>query len=631
MFGLNETEVQNGYENAMQNPFDPARDLSPGFFEGAGPAVISGFEDASGKILSRLASKPEDISKDMGFLPTMPRAILGMMFKPEDFTKVIKDNRPNPATTGWLGQQAFALTSMLSRAVAGGGPIGGAALVGETERHATTEEMVAAGVDKATAEKVGNIAGITSGGGVLLPAAIPGKLLTRLGSGAAINVLAGGTYRGSTSKALKDGGYNEMAEQYKILDAAAITTDAILGAGFGAISHGVRPSDRDAALAANNWHQREVESAPGLPVNGYSRTAHIDAMDEAAAQLAIGDQLSVDLKDAEFLPKQVNSKDLEASLAAVRAHSLAAESSLGDSLTPSDITSLSKDARTQDLPFQTSEKTLPLSPFDKRAISPSGNFTGDLSNLDMGTSPTKYYHATRDLQEIRQVASELVKPLEDNLKQIADGVKGAKYFGVRLKEEKSLTDKIARKSDPRSISDFVGGRLVADNPKAVEAMLSRLRERNQVMSVDNFLDGQRAGGYRAVHVQVMSDKGVSVEVQIQPKEIRDVQDKVHGIYKKWQGKDELTPEEFKARMADEAEAKAMFDKAWAKWEERNGDTSAEAEAVKRNPDMMVMDDDGNMVSAKEALDRAKAEEAQTKQEASVFEAAVQCFLRFGDA
>jgi hypothetical protein len=40
---------------------------------------------------------------------------------------------------------------------------------------------------------------------------------------------------------------------------------------------------------------------------------------------------------------------------------------------------------------------------------------------------------------------------------------------------------------------------------------------------------------------------------------------------------------------------------------------------------------GKVVSAKEALARAGAEEAQAKREASVFQAAVQCFLEVGDA
>lgn len=716
MFGLNETEIQNGYEQAASMPFDPLRDLSPGFFDGAGSAAALGFKDAGGKILQYIAKdpNPEDLNNPI----TTPRFIAGLAAKSafgdqQQISEVIKKNKPDPATTGWLGQQAFALTSMLSRAIGGGvigGPVGGAAVVGGTEQNATTQELIGEGVDPQTAERAGDIAGVTTGLGALLPAAVPGKLLTRLASGSAINVATGATYRGSTAKVLEDGGYKDMAEQYKILDAAAITTDAILGAGFGAISRVRRPSDVDAALASNDWHQYEVEAAPGIPADAATRNAHTEAMDKATEQLVAGEPVNVELKAAEFAVKPRNAADTDEARALVeQTYNPAAVNSLGESGTPSLETSTVDGYFTQDLPVQRSAQN-ELSSFDKRAIIPSGNLTGT-SNFNIETSSPSSYHKVADLQQLKTIAAELVKPLETKLTQVVDGIKGAEFAKVRVKEEASLAEKLTRKK-PEAISDYLGGRVTAETPAGLDALLARLRETTNVMQVDNFLDGSRSGGYRAIHVQVMSDKGLSVEVQIQPKEIRQAQDTAHEkYYKKWQqiAKDNggKTPiERLKEYEADMVAQRKLFDEAWTKWERRNkvqieapegikdfvkiakkakdgndfvtqaskikgvdpevaqwfadrykGDSTSvagdsegflkdvkagrysgkkpaktkEAKALERNPKMKIVGEDGNVVDANEALQRASAEEAQTKKEASVFQAAVECFLEVGDA
>ncbi len=63
-----------------------------------------------------------------------------------------------------------------------GGPLGGAAVTGAAEGFAQKKELIGEGVDEETASKVGLLTGITAGGGILLPAAIPGKIATRIAS-----------------------------------------------------------------------------------------------------------------------------------------------------------------------------------------------------------------------------------------------------------------------------------------------------------------------------------------------------------------------------------------------------------------------------------------------------------------
>lgn len=232
--------------------------------------------------------------------------------------------------------------------------------------------------------------------------------------------------------------------------------------------------------------------------------------------------------------------------------------------------------------------------------------------------------------------------LERLLGDVASLDKGLKFYGTRIKEPDSLAVKQSRRS-PQEISDYLGGRLVADTPAAIDKAVAALRDRYQVREVDSFMDGRKPGGYRAVHLQLESDKGVSVEVQIQPKEIRAVQDKAHETYKKWQKVEadnggKIPDDMMEQYRTESAGARKLFEDAWKKWEKRTGSSDAapktqtrEERVVERAPDLKIIDEDGKVTTAKDALERAKAEEAQANKEVSVFEAAVQCFLEVGDA
>ena len=221
--------------------------------------------------------------------------------------------------TRWLGQVLHGLTSVMPQAVVGGltaGPVGAAGLVGTAQGYSKTQQLEHEGVDPATARKVGAIEGATQALGIVAPVAIPGRLATRIASGASMNTGIGMAQRGATGKVLADNGYKDMAEQYKVMDGAAIFTDLILGGGFGAFAKGhaktladALPSEVDAALAANNVRQMEIDAAPGIPADIETRNAHIAATEMATGQLLRGEEVNVSQalpEDVNFLPKDAN-------------------------------------------------------------------------------------------------------------------------------------------------------------------------------------------------------------------------------------------------------------------------------------------------------------------------------------
>lgn len=285
MFNMNPTEVQNGYNNAAANPYDPMRDSSPGFFEGSLPALGTGFEELGLEAAQYADPDQNDKIK---------------------FQKSLQDLKPNPQTTGLLANILQGVGSTLPPFAAG--PVVGASIVGQLKGYAKMKELQAAGVDEKTAAEAGTIEGVTQGAGGLVPASLGGGIAARIGAGAGINITTGMVNRGGVGAILAANGYKDMADQYKLLDGTQMLVDGVLGGAFGAMhAEGEAkteppPSDVDLALAGNNIHQYELDSAPGIPTDLATRNAHVDAMATATEQLLRDEPVNVDLKDRSFLP-----------------------------------------------------------------------------------------------------------------------------------------------------------------------------------------------------------------------------------------------------------------------------------------------------------------------------------------
>lgn len=324
MFGLNQTEIRNGYAAAAAQPYDSMRDSAPGFFEGSFDSIGSGFKEGVGGLMLLDFDVQRRFNREYSDDDEQLR--LGLI----DEMKAI---RPDPQTTGFLGNIFHGLTSAVSQFAAGaivGGMPGAAILAGTAQGNMERNRLISEGVDPDTALKVGATTGVATGLGGVTPAAIPGSLLKRTTSGAAINTIMGMTERGASGAILEANGYKDMADQYRVLDWAGIFTDAILGGGFGAIGEGGRariaplPSEIDAALAANMLHKLEIDAAPGIAADIATRNAHIGRMDTALWQLVRGEPVNIaDIApDMNFLPKPEAPHIFAGMDAAIKEHGL---------------------------------------------------------------------------------------------------------------------------------------------------------------------------------------------------------------------------------------------------------------------------------------------------------------------
>lgn len=341
-FGLNQVNQNQQLDEAASNPAGFNSDV--GFFDNSVGAAVSG-------LYSGLVAKPDQllwagmdkivspiaqfVNENTSINDTSASYITEQRKLAE---QQVKRLTPDAATTGTAGQVLYGLFDMGGQAVVGttlAGPVGGAAAVTSLQGFSEFERLTAQGVDFRTAQEAGLVQGITAGAGTLIPMSLGlraggalaegvGAQLARTGESAVRSVAAtaaraapdiayaagtniafGMAQRGLIAKTLRDGGYNEMANQYDVFDRQAIAIDAVLGVAFGGVGRFINsrgevasvpefsPADVDAALAANAAHHAEIDIAPGVPVNVLSRDAHIQALQKAMSDVSQGRPVDV--------------------------------------------------------------------------------------------------------------------------------------------------------------------------------------------------------------------------------------------------------------------------------------------------------------------------------------------------
>ncbi|AXE12003.1 hypothetical protein AMA91_002777 [Salmonella enterica subsp. enterica serovar Mbandaka] len=341
-FGLNPVNQNQQLDEAVSNPAGFNNDV--GFFDNTVGAAAAG-------LYSGLVAKPDQllwagmdkivspiaqfVNENTSINDTSASYIAEQRKLAE---QQVKRLTPDAATTGTAGQVLYGLFDMGGQAVVGttlAGPAGGAAAVTSLQGFSEFERLTAQGVDFRTAQEAGLVQGITAGAGTLIPMSLGlraggalaegvGAQLARTGESAVrsaaatavraapdiayaagTNIAFGMAQRGLTAKTLRDGGYNEMANQYDVFDRQAIAIDAVLGVAFGGVGRFINsrgevasvpefsPADVDAALVANVAHHAEIDIAPGVPVNVLSRDAHIQALQKAMSDVSQGRAVDV--------------------------------------------------------------------------------------------------------------------------------------------------------------------------------------------------------------------------------------------------------------------------------------------------------------------------------------------------
>lgn len=552
VFALNPSEIQNGYNNAAVNPYVSERDSAPSFYKGALTAIPTGFQQGGAEIGEFLSGGSKHSQE------------------------VVKSLTPDPMTSGWLanvmqGVSSIVPSMLAGTALSGGNPVGGALAIGETKGFSAMKEKQAEGIDEATAAKVGVIEGITQGAGVLFPAAVGGKALTRVATGAGINVGIGGASRGATGKILEANGYKEMADQYRVIDGMAMMTDAIIGGAFGGLHIEGKaeplPSEIDAGLAANNIHQLEIESAPGIPVDIATRNAHIEAMDIATEQVLRGEPVDVtnELNNTNFIHKPIDSERI---------------SNISDSLSESGYGEIvHANEKMREYAGRIDELTNDIRSAQS-AIDQASNLEGQTAYLDPETA-TRIREINRELEN-SNLPIRRREELQGEKTMLTEGAAAFPENQVGMLEALSASDK----SKMRSL-EIKKQKL----QKRLNESQSKLRR-----VISNLSDFDRVE-----YASLLEPESRPVRV-VQVKKAESLPDKDNS-------------KQVEANIADKESNIPHISK----------------EIISEKPDLKITDESGNVMAAGEALARADEDVAQAEKDSSLFEAAINCFIRNGDA
>lgn len=285
-FALDPTEQDNQLTTATLNPGDPSQTV--GFFAGSATGIFKGLESS----FYRDKFYTADVYNEQ---PTRTRALDNL-----------RSVQPDPASVGTAGQFLFGLGDSLGSlglSFLGGNVTPNLMAIQTAKTYAASQTPlnIDKGMDPKTAADVASTEGIGVGLGGVVPIGMAGKLLTRIASGAGVNVVMGGAQRAIVQQTLSSAGYEEMAKQYDPFQVSNILTDATIGGFFGGVfGHkggdvrtSIKPSDVDTILTMNNAGHSELDTAPGIPADPAARAAHVEALNTAIEQLMSGEAVNV--------------------------------------------------------------------------------------------------------------------------------------------------------------------------------------------------------------------------------------------------------------------------------------------------------------------------------------------------
>ena len=180
-----------------------------------------------------------------------------------------------------------------------------------------------------------------------------------------------------------------------------------------------------------------------------------------------------------------------------------------------------------------------------------------------------FFYLVKSFKEYfyKENLSKNIDSISDEIKKISSNYNGT--FKARIKERASLQEKIDNGIKAQEISDYLGTRISVGNISQAKKIFSDISKKFRIIHGDDFLDdaGRVAtnGGseYRAIHAQIMTDKGFSFELQIRLKDMDPIIDRSHKIYKqvkfrKSQLSAEETEELLNAQKAINIEMKSKY-------------------------------------------------------------------------
>lgn len=599
-FGFNPVSQNQQLDNAASNPVGGKSDTGPGFFDGAATSALAG-------LYSGLVAKPDQalwgaIDAAVSPVARFVNDTLGVNDTSAEFAaeqrKLAEQQvgrlTPSAGTTGTAGQVLYGLFDMGSQAVAGtliGGPIGGAAAVSGLQGFSEFEHLRAQGVDLSTAQDVALVHGVTAGAGTLIPMSIGlraggvlaegvGSQIARTGESALRNATA------AAARAAPDIAYAAGTNVAMGMSLRGVTSSLLSERGYDDMAAQYRVFDSqalaiDAVLGVAFGGVGRFINSRGEAVNPpeFSRTDIDAALTANIAQHA-------EIHTAPGIPINVLSRN---------AHAQALQKAMRDLSEgqPVDVAALADRASFAEIPGR---RSLIAQSLDEA-----------LMTTDEGSTALSV--ATRTLEEqAAQILSRGDRKVYQseiaNSQRIIDG----------LNEERSS---ILSEQPAGSGKKLAAAR--ADKQQRLRGVDQRIREAEGRLEFSRsaLAPHEPGGQFFEARAELTRRQQAESELNTQALSFYRTPDIAAPF-------DNTTPDTAQPRSQSGAPVRSDANIA-------DRDSVYAEEALTSSPDMMVtiIDDDGNPQSrsARELFDEASRESEQAAQDSSLFDVAVNCFLR----
>jgi len=218
---------------------------------------------------------------------------------------------------------------------------------------------------------------------------------------------------------------------------------------------------------------------------------------------------------------------------------------------------------------QRTNATPPSTVFAADIASPPSSLTdatkviGDISSI----TDHKIYHIFNDINKIKELAKKNLPGYEEFLEKFRK--KHNANLKIGIKTDKSIADKLKQPENlnkkprqPESVGDILRARLDVDTIEQARAVAIDIKKSAKVIREKNSLTTEgREDGYRAIHHQILTKDGITVELQIRLKESAEILDR-SGELRKMTSKDFKTAKGLAAFEKAQDQIKAELDSVW---------------------------------------------------------------------
>jgi len=274
---------------------------------------------------------------------------------------------------------------------------------------------------------------------------------------------------------------------------------------------------------------------------------------------------------------------------------------------------VSKSQRTEAAPSSTVLATAQSKP--PLVLGSTTNSVGDFNSIGK-----QLYHKSDNFNEIYKALSAKINDVKTELQPLA-----TKYSGdlkARIKEKASLNEKLA--SDPtftpQNMSDVLGTRITVDTINNAKLLMAELNQKFKLILNDDFLDDvgrtiSHNTDYRAIHAQILTKDGYSFELQIRLKELENLTEQSHAIYKKTKyQKDQISAKELTDLLSQQTTINKKLSKKYFEIKEKEFNRLKSGDPLDREIPYALRIDDATgekvpvTITAREAFEQAAKDE-----------------------